>query len=621
MNRLSTCLFTALIFISLASYAEKPPIKFGDVSLEDLKMTVYEADTSAPAVILCDYGYFNSADYSFTQITRIKILKKEGYILANKTFAPYHDAYVKGITFNLENGRIVESKLESRAIYTETIYGNLKRIRIAMPDIKAGSVIDIQFVFSGIPDVWEFQQEIPVKHSELILGTSHYISFRKTFSGFEPLKLNDEGRWIAENMPAFKTEPYISSSKNYLTRLEFDIYEIKYKTFYDGYTTTWESLCGHLDKNDYFGVPLHNSAYMNRVAKEIISKAKTDVEKLKMAHEFIKTNKWNKIESLYASESNLKWSLDKQSGNSADINLALVQLLDKLEFQVSPVLLSSRDNGFLSPANPSLSKLNYVIAKVNLYGEQLLMDATEENAPYGLLPERCLNLFGRLYDMNKSDLVELVADKKEKEIICYSLTLDDDLQLTGTMNFQRVDYAALDFRNKYKSFSGKDSYLENMLGEFPGLRIKSSKIENIDSIYLPAKDQYEIILKNGVDEINGKIYIFPMMLHRLTENPFKADSRKYPIDFIHKIEKVFSITINLPDNFEIISFPETIKMSLPDNSAYFLYQVSVLGRSIQFNYKFGINKTIFAADEYFDLREFYNQLVTKHAEPIILKRK
>jgi hypothetical protein len=187
------------------------------------------------------------------------------------------------------------------------------------------------------------------------------------------------------------------------------------------------------------------------------------------------------------------------------------------------------------------------------------------------------------------------------------------------MNFRRFDYAALDFRNKYKSYPGKQAYLEEMLGEYPGLRIKNSVIENIDSIYLPVKDQYEIILKNAVDEIDGNLYIYPMLLHRLKENPFKIDQRKYPVDYIHQVDDTYSITINIPENFRVISLPETVKMRLEGNGAYFMYQITGVGKAIQINYRFGINKTIFGEEEYKDLKEFFNQIVVKHSEPIILK--
>lgn len=620
--RIILCLFFAgLICSTLPSYGIKDPIKYGSVSMEDLKMTVYEHDTSAPAVILCDYGCFDPANFTFTRIIRIKILKKSGYEWGNKVFPVADNAIVDGITFNLENGKIVESKLEPGSVYKETIYGRITRLRIAMPDVKVGSVIDIKFVYDDIPFIWKFQQEIPVRHSELILPNSSYVSFRKNFLGFEPLTLNEECHWIAENMPAFKAEPYISSPNNYMTSLQLDIWQLQYRANFLEVTTNWEELCQLLGNDKHFGIPLKSDSYMNQVGNGIKAMAETDKEKLKMAHDYIKRNKWNKYESLFTSEANLKWALEKKSGNSADINLALVQLLDKIGFQVAPVLMSSRDNGFLSPINPSLNKLNYVIAKVTLNGEQILMDATEEYAPYDLLPERALNIFGRLYNFDLSELVELSTDKKDKELVVYNLTLNNDLQLNGTLNFRRQDYAALDFRNKYKSFSGNEAYLENFLTEFPGLRIRNSRIENVDDCYLPVTDNYEITLNNEIDEINGNLYVFPMLLHRLKENPFKIDERKYPVDFIHKIEKTYSVTINLPENYEVVSFPKTLKMMLPDNDAFFLYEVTVLNQTIQFNFKFAINKIVFTEDKYKDLREFYNQIIAKHAEPVVIKKK
>ena len=621
MRQVLFSLFIGLICLSSTSYGEKAPIKFGSVSREELTMKVYEYDTSAPAVILCDYGILNTNDFVFTRITRIKILKKSGYDWANKVFPPYNNASVKGITYNLENGEIAETKLESGAIHEEVISGNMKRLRIAMPNVTVGSVIDLKFVFTGIPFVWEFQQEIPVLHSELVLDDNPFVSFRKNLSGFIPLTQNEDGHWIAKKMPAFKAEPFISSPKNYMTRIEFDILEIRFRTYYEAFTTNWQDLCNHLRESEYFGVPLENASYMNTTAKDISAKTGNDKEKLRMAHEFIKNYKWNKYESLYTSESHIKWALDKQSGNSADINLALVQLLGKLGFEVSPVMLSTRDNGFLSRFTPSLNKLNYVIASVNLNGEQILMDATEQNAPYDLLPERALNFTGRLYNKELSVDVDLKPVKKEKELVIYNLTLDDELQLKGSLDFRRQDYAALDFRNKFREFSGNDAYLEAFLMQFPGLRIHKATISNIDSLYLPVMDKYEISLNNTIDEVNGNLYIFPMLLHRLKENPFKVDERQYPVDFIHKREEVYSVTINLPENFEVTTYPEALKMMMPDNEANFLYQVTVFDKMIQLNFKLAINKIIFTEDQYKDLREFYNQIIAKHAEPIIIKRK
>jgi hypothetical protein len=56
----------------------------------------------------------------------------------------------------------------------------------------------------------------------------------------------------------------------------------------------------------------------------------------------------------------LETVLREGTGNSADINILLVNLLNKLAITSYPVILSTRDNGTLSPFYPSRSRLNYV---------------------------------------------------------------------------------------------------------------------------------------------------------------------------------------------------------------------------------------------------------------------
>lgn len=83
MKSLILSLFLALITNAL--FAQKPPVKFGDVTKDELSMTTYDKDSTAPAVILADYGqsaiiYRQGVGFSldFERTTRIKILKKDG---------------------------------------------------------------------------------------------------------------------------------------------------------------------------------------------------------------------------------------------------------------------------------------------------------------------------------------------------------------------------------------------------------------------------------------------------------------------------------------------------------------------------------------------------------------
>ena len=160
-------IFVAIPLLTVNVYAQKAPIKFGDVSLEELEMKTYPPDTSAPAVVLCDYGYFYSKTLKFSRILRIKILKKEGYTWANYLFPATLRSQVRGLTSNLENGKIVQEKLKSESIFSERVTNDKYRMRVAMPGVRTGSVIDLQITMEFIPSEWKFQDRIPVKYSEV----------------------------------------------------------------------------------------------------------------------------------------------------------------------------------------------------------------------------------------------------------------------------------------------------------------------------------------------------------------------------------------------------------------------------------------------------------------------
>jgi len=176
------------LFISLnAVWAQKAPMKYGKVDKADLEMKVYPLDSTASAVLLCNYGYFDSNQMQFVHQMRIKILKEEGKDQGNLTVPASERTTVKGQTVNLENGVPVVTKLNKEGIFIERISRYSYQARVAMPNVKVGSVLDIEFYYDGLPSYWSFQRSIPVRWSELILEESIYFSFRKNSTGYVPL--------------------------------------------------------------------------------------------------------------------------------------------------------------------------------------------------------------------------------------------------------------------------------------------------------------------------------------------------------------------------------------------------------------------------------------------------
>src|SRR5688572_28872696 len=85
-------------------------VSFGKVSLEELKMTTYEKDTAAGAVVLSDIGEFNGQTLKFKRNLRVKVLKKSGLGFGNWTFDIPFKGEFKVFVFNFINGQLVKEK-------------------------------------------------------------------------------------------------------------------------------------------------------------------------------------------------------------------------------------------------------------------------------------------------------------------------------------------------------------------------------------------------------------------------------------------------------------------------------------------------------------------------------
>ena len=106
----------------------------------------------------------------------------------------------------------------------------------------------------------------------------------------------------------------------------------------------------------------------------------------------------------------------------------------------------------------------------------------------------------------------------------------------------------------------------------------------------------------------------------MKENPFKVTERKYPVDFATPMETTYLSTFTLPAGYKVEESPKNLLLSLPENAGRFMFTVAVNGNTVQVVSKITIRKPVFYAEEYAALREFYNQIVSKHAEQIVLKK-
>jgi hypothetical protein len=612
-------LTVVISLFAMPTFCQKAPITFGKITKEEVASTTYDQDTSAAAVVLCDYGWFDKENVQFTRILRYKILKKSGYDISDLRYLTGEKPAVKGFVYNMEGDQVVKEKLAASNIFFKKLSSGLNETTIAIPNLKVGTVFDIQYTYTGLPSEWYFQRDIPVKYSEIDIPQADYFKYSTNFFGYIPLTVSSLERWGLANVPAFKPEPYINSRENYISKMEINIKAITYTGNFRAIASTWEDVNALLLQNSNFPAQKQPLPCVSSIVDDLKGSGKQGDDLVRAAFDAVKKIAWNNEKNVVISDEGLCNHFKLGSGSVADINFTLLQILKKLGFDAYPVVLSSRSNGLLSQFNPSINKLNYVIIALKTDTGFSLLDASEKYMPSYLLPDRVINGQGRIVDDQISQWIPLTCKYKDQSNYRYELTLNPDLNLTGKIIMTLTDYAAYDFRDNYASYNSKDEYARAMEKENPGMVINDVSIDNLEDLYKPIVVTMDVTIEGLVTQVDKELYINPMLFEQVKESPFNAVDRVYPICFSRQEEKKVNVIINLPDNVTPGVLPKPASSKLRNNAIAFTYNSSAEGKQVKIDYAFNINSLTITQDMYKDVRNVYNNLVSKHAEPVILK--
>jgi hypothetical protein len=663
--------FVSIMLMQFCIYAQD--FKFGKVSKEELQEQFYPLDSTADAAYLFKYrkSYFDyEVDDGFRVITeihnRIKIYNSDGLIKGTQKIFYYTPKSgkkdkvkdVKAYTFNLEKGKVVKENVSKKSIFVDRLNNFFSVKKIAMPNVKQYSVIDIKYKiispFVSIDNL-KFQYDIPIKKLNYLLEIPEYFQFREHAQGYYYIKpkisfqyqsfkfetpdkmVTKSGGYVTEkgevfklnasvkinvfnevNIPALKDdEVFTGNIANYRGALVYELQSKKMpnsNTIY--YTDTWDHVGKKIYQSGSFGEELEKSNYYLEDLNEIIKNASQEKDKIAAIFQFVKTKvKWNNYYSKFTSKG-VRKAYNEGSGNVAEINLILTSMLRSAGLSANPVLVSSRLNGI--PFFPTIKGFNYVISKVTLLGgQQILLDATEVYSLPNILPKRILNWKGReIFKDGTSSWVKLTSAKHALEDNMLMVKVTDDFMVEGFIRTKLDNLNALSFRNNYNHLNEEGliaKYEENN-----NLEITDFKLENKRNIAKPIVRKVKFSSEDLIEGINGKLYIEPLLFLTRHENPFKLKERKFPIDFSNPWKNINRVNIEIPKGYKVEKLPESIAIGLPENMGFFKYQVVQVGNKIKTVSVLQFNEPLIGAQYYKDLKAFYSKLVNTQTEKIVL---
>ena len=665
-----SCFIACCLMLSgmIVHAQDKMPVKFGKVTPQDFTVTAGSLDSAADAVVVADFGTSSfvgnmkgSFNIEFHHSKRIRVLTRKGFDAAIITIPLYttdKDAEkVEGLrasTYTLEDGKVVETKLDSKSIFTSKVGKNEIDEKFTFPALKEGAILEYSytqvspFVFELQP--WAFQGGYPCLWSEYQVDIPNFFKYVTLAQGFRPFKVNTTEtrqesfrvsipngtqkaeqdnfedfivihRWVMNNIPALKEEEYTTSVLNYISKIEFQMSGIQYPggMYYDE-MGTWKSFGDELLTEDYFGADLHRgNGWLDDDMKTITKGATGDLEKAQKIYTYVRDNFTCTSNSGLELTNPLKTTYKTRSGNVADLNLLLTAMLIHEKIQADPVILSTRSHGFTNELYPLLSRFNYVVSRVVVDTTAYYLDASDTWLGFGRLPQRCYNGYARVINKETPAPVVFDANSKAQGKTTFVMIVNDEKGgLTGSFQSSPGYDEALEMRHRIKEH-GQQDFLKNLQTAYSGDAVVANL--QFDSLLLPEQpleEDYDFRLTQ--DTTANMFYFNPMLGEEYKENPFRSAERRYPVEMPYTMDNTYTLNMEIPKGYTVDELPKSAKVSFNTDEGFFEYLIVKDDQRIQLRSRIKLVKANYAPDDYATLRDFFGFVVKKESEQIVFKK-
>ena len=634
-------------------------VKFGSPTKEELAMTSYAPDESAPAVVLYKstrtwYDVIAGDFKVYTEVkTRIKILKPEGKEYADVEI-PYLDnpqersasetiTGLKAWAYNLENGKIVKTKMESNNIAHERVDKSHMLLKFSVPQVKEGTVVEYQYKkesgYYFYIDTWVAQTDIPVAYTYYNLLIPEYFLFNIDESGIvktenkvsqESIRFIDAGgdalsctatryEFEGRDLPALKSDSYVFCTLDYCKKVTAELRGLEVPgALYKNFTSTWEEIGVSLMNDEDFGKRIkRTSPIKDLLASSGVEKETDVVKKMAGIYTALKSRlKWNGKYHLFA-ESASKVMKDG-SGSNADLNFILISAYREAGLDARPVVMSRRSIGRLPLSHPSVNKLNTFVVGVVDGQTAHFIDASVEDGYIDVLPPTLLTEQGLLLsDDGKGNWLNLQSLEASKANAVIEGTIAPDGTIKGTYSAQLHANLAAALKGEFREADDSVKYV-NKMAERDGITISEYAIDNRTAFLPMATERFSFTKKAEADGTH--IYFNPLVIPVMSESPFKAVNRTLPVEYPYKYMTTIAASMQLPEGYEVEEMPKPLNITTEDKMLSVRVNYALQGTKLLVQYRFIVGKTLFLPQEYDILRQIYDSMVEKCSEMAVLKK-
>ena len=640
--------------------AQLETIKWGKISEEEINIQGDTSDSSAVAVVLGDFGEISvnirveGIEYRLRRHRRVKIFSEQA---SGQTTVriPYFNgenaekiSALKAQIFSPDGRKRTLNKKD----FKDKLLGDGQSVRVfSFPDAGPGSIIEYRYelVSDRIIQLrdWYFQEDIPVRYSELKVEIPEWLEYVALTQGdiqlmknardnAVALEIDNESvlerdprvrlqtiRYFLKNVPPIKESPYVASLEDYRARVRFCLNKIYYPNGKSqDYMVSWDDLAVQLKAMDHFGQQYRNTANYSKLlaaTRSLVAKDARKEKQVEMLYDYLnKEVKWSGKYSIYSSS--LDEAFSRKEAASGEFNLMLIALLQERGIDARPLLISTRSKGSAIQQYPFLNQFNHVLVKVMMEDDHsLLLDLSDAVRPCGYPQIEALNSYGWLLNDEKGEWT-IIEPKPGNDLMVMTGELTGEGILKGVIRNKYEGYSAVEERKQYQKNELGKYWLERFGTTDSKAMISSFEATNADQITEPLQTEFQFSLP-GIVEVEGdKMSFNPVLFTEYSISQLPDEARQYPVDIAYPFKEQFVSQVKIPEGYEVESLPESARILIRGGGGTYHYILKENEGHLELISKIQVKQLKYQSEDYADIKAFFDIIAAKSNEKIILRR-
>ncbi len=645
--------------------AAQPPVllraQFQQPTEDELKMT---ADPMAPGA---DAAYLNIDEVSNDPMhyrstyMRIKVLTEKGKELATVELPYLKGAFkvsdIKGRTIHPDGTVVPLTVKPEDLMVSKTGERQIAKMVFSLPDVTVGSILEYRYeiryddnLFSS--PSWQLQRKYFVHQAHYSFtpfkafmpdgtpgtGTNWYltdsrgraanaliwwsrlpqgVTFKTSVNGSYSVDVN--------NIPPTPDEEWMPPIESLLYKVNFYYsYARDAGAFWAGEVKLWSK---DVDK---FAEP---SKDITNAVNGLIAPTDSDLDKAKKLYgavqaldntDFSRVKTASEMKELKikaAKRAEDTWS--QKGGSGDDIAMLYLAMLRAAGLTAYAVRVVDRDRNIFDPAYMSLDQLDSTLVDLSTGGKEILLDPGEKMCPFQTVSWRHSDAAGIGEGAQGGAFVTTPMQSYLGNVTTRlgDIYLDAQGGITGRINYIMTGQKALHWRQM--ALRNDDAEVKKQFDhELEGL-VPQGVEAHVDH-FLSMSDPYTnlmavINLKGTLGAATAKRLILPGFFFETAGHvPFvNEEKRLEPVDMHYGDRVTDEITYHLPDGATIEGAPQDANIPWPSHAVLVAKSVAQPGQ-ITIGQTLSVGFTLLKADEYQDLRGFYQKVAAADQEQLVV---